>query len=72
MRNFSDRLSDLDRVDVDGTSHLPATLLQEIPENVPWYMTGSIAVNVLEDGYSEVIVNVMKWQRFLPILGDHA
>ena len=37
-------------------SHLTVTLLQEIPGNVTWYMTDSIAV--LEDGYSEVIVNV--------------
>ena len=44
-------------IDVDDISHLAATLLQEIPGNVPWYMTNSIAV--LEDGYSEVVVNVM-------------
>ena len=44
-------------IDVDDTSHLTATLLQEIPGNVPWYMTDSIAV--LEDGYSEVGLNVM-------------
>ena len=42
-------------VDVDDTSNLTATLLQEIPGNVPWYMTDSIVV--LEDGYSEVVVN---------------
>ena len=49
-------------VDTDGTSHLAATLPQEIPGNVPWFMTDSIAV--LEDGRSstacrEVVVNVM-------------
>ena len=42
------------------------TQLQEIPGNVPSYMPGSIAV--LEDRYSEVVVNVMdlvlKWQLF--------
>ena len=61
MRNFADRLSCLsDRVvtiDANGTSHLAATLPQEIPGNVPRFMTDSIAV--LEDGYSEVVVNVM-------------
>ena len=68
MRIFADRLSDrVVTVDVDGTSHLAAaTLLQEIPGNVLWYMTDSIAV--LEDGYSKVVVNVMalelKWQLF--------
>ena len=38
------------------------------------YMTDSIAV--VEDGYSEVVVNDMavafKWQLFSPMLGDHA
>ena len=43
--------------------------MQEVPadsENFPWYMTDSIAV--LEDSYSEVIVNVidlaLNWQLF--------
>ena len=62
---FSDRLADrVVTVDVDDTSHLAATLLHEIPGNVPWYMTDSIAV--LEDSYSEVIVMSLavtwKWQ----------
>ena len=60
MRNFADRLSDrVVTVDADSRSHLAATLPQEIPGNVPWFMTYSIAV--LEDGYiaSEVVVNVM-------------
>ena len=70
MHDFADCLSDrVVTVDVDGTSHLTATFLQEIPGNVPWYMTDSIAV--LEDGYSEVVVNVMalelKWQLFSPM-----
>ena len=67
-RATSDRLRVL-TVDIEDTSHLTATLLQEIPGNVPWYMIDSIAV--LEDGYSEVIVNVMalamKWQLFSPM-----
>ena len=49
----------------DDTNHLAATLLQEIPGNVPWYMTDSIAV--LEDGYSKVAVNVMALALFLPM-----
>ena len=58
MRNFADRLSDrVVTVDANGTSHLAATLPLEIPGNVPWFMTDSIAV--LEDGYNEVVVNVM-------------
>ena len=58
MRNFADRLSDrVVTVDANGTSHLAATLPQEIPGNVPWFMTDSIAV--LEDVYSEVVVNVI-------------
>ena len=40
----------------DSTSHLAAILTKEIPGNVPWFMTDSTAV--LEDGYSEVVVNV--------------
>ena len=43
--------------------------MQEVPadsENFPWYMTDSIAV--LEDSYSEVVVNVidlaLNWQLF--------
>ena len=58
-------------VTIDDTSHLAATLVQEVPAdsgNFPWYMymTGSIAV--LEDSYSEVVVNVidlaLNWQLF--------
>jgi len=52
-----------------ATSHLAATLVQEVPAysgNFPWYMTDSTAV--LEDSYSEVIVNVidltLNWQLF--------
>ena len=51
MRNCAHHLyqrsSDADRVvtvDANGTSHLAATLPQEIPGNVPWFMTNSIAV----------------------------
>ena len=58
MRNFRSSLrSSSCSTDVDNTSHLAAALLQEIPGNVLWYMTDSITV--LEDGYSEVVVNVM-------------
>ena len=56
-------------VTIDDTSHLAATLVQEVPadsENFLWYMTDSIAV--LEDSYSEVVVNVidlaLNWQLF--------
>ena len=49
--------------------HLAATLVQEVPAdsgNFPWYMADSITV--LEDSYSEVIVNVidlsLDWQLF--------
>ena len=56
-------------VTIDDTSHLAATLVQEVPAdsgNFPWYMTESIAV--LEDSYSEVVVNVidlaLNWQLF--------
>ena len=56
-------------IDVEDTNHLAATVLQEIPGNVTWDMTDSIAV--LEDGYSKVVVNVMalmlKWQLFSPM-----
>ena len=44
-------------IEADGISYLASTLPQEIPGNVPWFMTESIAV--LEDGYSEVVVNIM-------------
>ena len=47
-------------VTIDDTSHLAATLVQEVPAdsgNFPWYMTDSVAV--LEDSYSEVVVNVI-------------
>ena len=50
-------------------SHLAATPVQEIPAdsgNLPWYMTDSVAV--LENSYSEVVVNVidlaLNWQLF--------
>ena len=56
-------------VTIDDASHLAATLVQEIPAdsgNFPWYMTDSVAV--LEDSYSEVVVNVidlaLNWQLF--------
>ena len=52
-----------------ATSHLAATLAQEVPAdsgNLPWYMTDSIVV--IEDSYSEVVVNVidfaLNWQLF--------
>ena len=52
-----------------ATSHLAATLGQEVPAdsgNFPWYMTDGIAV--LEDSYSEVFMNVidlvLNWQLF--------
>ena len=47
-------------VTIDDTSHLAATLVQEVPADsgkFPWYMTDSIAV--LEDSYSEIVVNIM-------------
>ena len=51
------------------TSHLAATLVQEVPadsEIFPLYITNSTAV--LEDSYSEVVVNVihlaLNWQLF--------
>ena len=43
-----------------ATSHLAATLVQEVPAdsgNFPWYMTDNTAV--LEDSYSKVVVNVI-------------
>ena len=56
-------------VTIDDISHLAATLVQEIPAdsgNFPWYMTDSVAV--LENSYSEVVVNVvdlaLNWQLF--------
>ena len=56
-------------VTIDDASHLAATLVQEIladSGNFPWYMTDSVAV--LEDSYSEVVVNVidlaLNWQLF--------
>ena len=56
-------------VTIDDASHLAATLVQEIPAesgNFPWYMTDNVAV--LEDSYSEVVVNVidlaLNWQLF--------
>ena len=59
----------LSPVTIDDTSHLTATLVQEVPAdsgNFPWYMADSTAV--LEDSYSEVVVNVidlaLNWQLF--------
>ena len=56
-------------VTIDDTSHLAVTLVQEVPAdsgNFPWYMTDSVAV--LEDSYSEVVVNVidlaLNWELF--------
>ena len=53
-------------------SHLIATLVQEVSAdsgNFPWYMTDSIAV--LEDSYSEVVVNVidlaLNWELFCDV-----
>ena len=40
MRSFRSSLR-LVAVDIDNTNHLAATLLQEVPRNVPWYMTDS-------------------------------
>ena len=55
-------------VTIDDTSHLAATLVQEVPAdsgNFPWYMTD---IAVLEDSYSEVVVNVidvsLSWYLF--------
>ena len=52
-----------------ATSHLAATLVQEVPADLEiflWYMTKSTAV--LEDSYSEVVANVihlaLNWQLF--------
>ena len=66
----SDRLL---AVTIDDTSHLAATLVQEVPAdsgNFPWYMTDSIAV--LEDSYSEVVVYVidlaLNWQLFSDVV----
>ena len=59
----------LSPVTIDDTSHLTATLVQEVPAdsgNLRWYMTDSVAV--LEDSYSEVIVIAidltLNWQVF--------
>ena len=59
-------------VTIDDTSHLAATLVQEVPAysgNFPQYMTDSIAV--LEDSYSKVVVNVtdltLNWQLFCDV-----
>ena len=66
----SDRLL---AVTIDDTSHLAATLVQAVPAdsgNFPWYMTDSIAV--LEDSYSEVVVNVidlaLNWKLFSDVV----
>ena len=55
-----------------ATSHLADTLVQEVladSRNFPWYMADSIAV--LEDGYNEVVVNVidlaLNWQLFFDV-----
>ena len=60
-------------ITIDDTSHLAATLVQAVPAdsgNFPWYMTDSIAV--LEDSYSEVVVNVidlaLNWQLFSDVV----
>ena len=52
-----------------ATSLLAATLVREVPAesgNFLWYMTDSTAV--LEDSYSDVVVNVidlaLNWQLF--------
>jgi len=62
----------LSPVTIDDTSHLTATLVQEVPAdsgNLRWYMTDSVAV--LEDSYSEVIKVIviaidltLNWQVF--------
>ena len=64
-------------VTIDNASHLTATLVQEIPAdsgNSPWYMTDSVAV--LEDSYSEVIMNVidlaLNWQLFSDVGRPHS
>jgi len=56
-------------VTIGDTSHLAATLVQEVPAdsgNFPWYMTDSISV--LEDSYCKVVMNVidlaLNWQLF--------
>ena len=61
-------------VTTDDASHLAATLVQEIPAdsgNFPWYMTDSVAV--LEDSYSEVVVNVidlaLNWPQLFSDVG---
>jgi len=58
-----------------ATSLLAATLLREVPAdsgNFPWYMTDSTAV--LEDSYSEVVVNiidlVLNWQLVSDVARD--
>ena len=51
-------------VTIDDTSHLAATLVQEVPAdsgNFPWHMTDSIAV--LEDSVN-VIDLALNWQFF--------
>ena len=70
---FSSTSDRLLAVTIDDTSHLAATLVQEVPAdsgNFPWYMTDSIAV--LEDSYSEVVVNVidlaLNWQLFSDVV----
>ena len=58
-------------VTIDDTSHLAATLVQEVPAdsgNFPWYMTDSTAV--LEDSYSEVVVNVIDLALNLQLFSD--
>ena len=70
---FSSTSDRLLAVTIDDTSYLAATLVQEVPadsENFPWYMTDSIAV--LEDSYSEVVMNVidlaLNWQLFSDVV----
>ena len=51
--------SALSVVNLVATSHLAATLVQEVPAdsgNFPWYMTDSTAIR--EDSYSEVVVKL--------------
>jgi len=52
-----------------ATSHLAAIFVQEVPAELwkfPWYMIDSTVV--LEDSYSEVVMNVidlaLNWQLF--------
>jgi len=64
-------------VTIGYTSHLDATLVQEVPAdsgNFPWYMTDSTAV--VENSYSEVVVNIidltLNWQLFSNVGGPQS